>query len=84
MNIIICHQKRQLSLHIFVTCEFNAMYRIGLIQTDNFTVKVGTIESIGPIILKIRKAKCWYISVETVGFKYSIISYLKILMWLTF
>ena len=42
---------------IFVTCEFNAMYRIGLIQTDSFTVSVGTMESIGPIILKVRKAK---------------------------
>ena len=31
------------------------MYRIGLIQTDNFTVNVGTMESMGPIMLKIRK-----------------------------
>ena len=39
-------------LYYYFTCGFNAMYIIGLMHTDNLTVIVGTMESIGPITLK--------------------------------
>ena len=37
---------------ICITCEFNAIYRMGLIAMDSFTNTIGTTESIGPIKLK--------------------------------
>lgn len=46
------------------------MYRIGLIQTDNFTVNVGTMESMGPIMLKIRKINVDIVLLKTVAIKH--------------
>ena len=34
------------------TCELNPMWSMGLMQTEILTVIVGTIDIIGPIILK--------------------------------
>ena len=35
-----------------ITCELNPMWSMGLMQTEILTVIVGTIDIIGPIILK--------------------------------
>lgn len=42
---------------LIFTWGFRAIYRIGLMHTDILTVIVGTIDSIGPITLKIKNIK---------------------------